>query len=324
MPLHLDPYVSPLDDYDHVLCLIYDYFNTKDTDYQIVICEGFDWQKEKLEQVIHTVCKLIGINTNQVSVFQDGFYQSSSDINFLSHNQGKFLKLFADNLNGKYFEKKLQYHFLSMINRPTWDRIAIVSFLNYYYANSSKLKFILDKNFISHGIGVDEYIKNYFQHRSYMDILQKFLTDLPIDSVLEPWSIKELTTVMTNDSQYNSSTLYSQCAIEIVSETTISKNFFVTEKTARPIAYYTPFIVMGSKNFLSNLRNLGFKTFGNYWDESYDQYEGKERLEKIYQTINNVSHFNLYDLHTATFETCVYNKSVLDSYSWKKKFNSVN
>ena len=37
---------------------------------------------------------------------------------------------------------------------------------------------------------------------------------------------------------------------------------------------------------LKKLRELGFKTFGNFWDESYDEIEDKmERLEKVFEVI---------------------------------------
>ena len=31
-----------------------------------------------------------------------------------------------------------------------------------------------------------------------------------------------------------------------------------------------PFIVLGPKGYLHNLKRLGFKTFGTFWNESYD------------------------------------------------------
>lgn len=45
---------------------------------------------------------------------------------------------------------------------------------------------------------------------------------------------------------------------------------FVTEKTFKPIAYHHPFVVMGPAGTLEFLHNLGFETFENLFDESYD------------------------------------------------------
>ena len=45
---------------------------------------------------------------------------------------------------------------------------------------------------------------------------------------------------------------------------------FVTEKNSKAILTKRPFVVLGGRNSLKNLRNLGFQTFDNYIDESYD------------------------------------------------------
>ena len=44
----------------------------------------------------------------------------------------------------------------------------------------------------------------------------------------------------------------------------------LTEKIFKPIALQMPFILVGCVNNLAYLRSYGFKTFSNYWDESYD------------------------------------------------------
>ena len=44
----------------------------------------------------------------------------------------------------------------------------------------------------------------------------------------------------------------------------------LTEKIFKPIALQMPFILVGCVNNLAYLRSYGFKTFSDYWDESYD------------------------------------------------------
>ena len=44
----------------------------------------------------------------------------------------------------------------------------------------------------------------------------------------------------------------------------------LTEKIFKPIVLRMPFILVGCVNNLEYLRSYGFKTFGNFWDESYD------------------------------------------------------
>mgnify|MGYP003633382162 FL=1 len=45
---------------------------------------------------------------------------------------------------------------------------------------------------------------------------------------------------------------------------------FLTEKIFKPMAYGMPCMVIGNKNSLQRLRELGFKTFPEWFDESYD------------------------------------------------------
>jgi hypothetical protein len=80
---------------------------------------------------------------------------------------------------------------------------------------------------------------------------------------------------------------YNKFDIELVAETfTLGTVFFPTEKTIRPLVTGKPMIVYGPVDYLSRLKNLGFKTFDSVWDESYDQFQGPERWHKIHSVIS--------------------------------------
>ena len=84
--------------------------------------------------------------------------------------------------------------------------------------------------------------------------------------------------------------VYTNLLIDIVAETfTDGDCFYVTEKTIRPMMLKKPFILMGSKNYLDYLHQMGFRTFGDFWNEDYDGYEDKERYVKILQLIDDLS-----------------------------------
>jgi hypothetical protein len=84
--------------------------------------------------------------------------------------------------------------------------------------------------------------------------------------------------------------LYKDILIDIVSEPTCEGiAFYPTEKIVRPMLFKKPFIVMGSENYLIYLRQLGFKTFYESWDEDYDGYSGKERYFQILKVIDQIS-----------------------------------
>lgn len=80
--------------------------------------------------------------------------------------------------------------------------------------------------------------------------------------------------------------------ISLVTETNYLKNEprFLTEKCFKPIAYQQPFIMVSAPNTLTFLRELGYKTFDNVIDESYDtEINDSLRLIKIVNEIKRLS-----------------------------------
>jgi hypothetical protein len=58
-------------------------------------------------------------------------------------------------------------------------------------------------------------------------------------------------------------------------------------------------LIFGPIHFLNNLRALGFKTYSECWDESYDQYQGLDRWNKIKTVIEHIIQHD-YDVKLAT------------------------
>jgi hypothetical protein len=68
--------------------------------------------------------------------------------------------------------------------------------------------------------------------------------------------------------------LTTESMIYHVSETVyFGRRHHLTEKTFKPIAIGMPFVLSAPAHSLTYLRNYGFKTFGDIWDESYDSEE---------------------------------------------------
>tara|TARA_E500000318_G_scaffold300_1_gene389 strand:- start:2947 stop:4044 length:1098 start_codon:yes stop_codon:yes gene_type:complete len=76
---------------------------------------------------------------------------------------------------------------------------------------------------------------------------------------------------------------YNDTVCSIVSETNDNDyDIFITEKIWKPIIAQQPFIVHGNYLYLQRLREMGFKTFGAYFDESYDlERDPDRRIDKI-------------------------------------------
>jgi hypothetical protein len=97
---------------------------------------------------------------------------------------------------------------------------------------------------------------------------------------------------------YDIGKIYDNVFAEIVCETYCRGiTFFPTEKTWRPIACRTPFMVQGPVNFLRNLKKLGFKTFDRWWDESYDEDGGLVGIKTIQSNIDRLAQLSQLDLN---------------------------
>lgn len=59
--------------------------------------------------------------------------------------------------------------------------------------------------------------------------------------------------------------------VQVVTETDFYKDkLHLTEKVFKPIVAGQPFLLLAGQGNLAYLREYGFKTFGDYWDEGYD------------------------------------------------------
>jgi hypothetical protein len=76
----------------------------------------------------------------------------------------------------------------------------------------------------------------------------------------------------------------------LVTETVATgRRHHLTEKTFKPIALGMPFVLVATQGSLEYLRSYGFKTFGDFWDESYDTItDDNERIEAVAKTLKDL------------------------------------
>ena len=98
------------------------------------------------------------------------------------------------------------------------------------------------------------------------------------------------------DLEHNKANVLNQYAhenafVNIVTETLINpKSVFFSEKTFKPIYACQPFIILGNPESLKKLKELGFKTFDKWWDESYDEeYLFINKVKKIKDILIEIS-----------------------------------
>ena len=64
---------------------------------------------------------------------------------------------------------------------------------------------------------------------------------------------------------------YERSYFSLVSETGMDHYLRLSEKTFKPLANYHPYIVIGCHGTLRYLKSLGYETFPEFFDESYDE-----------------------------------------------------
>lgn len=79
--------------------------------------------------------------------------------------------------------------------------------------------------------------------------------------------------------------------ISIVTETNFEQTeVTLTEKSYKPIKEKHPFIIVGAAGALKGLHDAGFKTFSEFWDETYDTISAPNvRMEHIMRIIDDIA-----------------------------------
>ena len=101
-----------------------------------------------------------------------------------------------------------------------------------------------------------------------------------------------------------------QAFVHVVTETVFDYPLpWISEKTWKPIVNKRPFILVSSAGSLSNLKNAGYKTFSDYWDESYDSViDPTQRMLTIIDIIQSLCTRSVSDLQNM----CQHMQSILD------------
>jgi hypothetical protein len=150
---------------------------------------------------------------------------------------------------------------------------------------------------------LDEYQKHQlpqFNHLDLPKVVDKEFTPLGTGMVTPYW-------------------LYQTAYFHIINETDTwyDPNYlFVTEKTYNCINSRTPFLMAGQPYTLRHLKELGFKTFSDYWDESYDEelYTTK-RIDMICNLIDTIEK-DYMSLFKEVKDICEYNYNHLRTFDY--------
>lgn len=99
---------------------------------------------------------------------------------------------------------------------------------------------------------------------------------------------------MCSDPEHKSRPYYQNSLVSIVTETNFAEHeVTLTEKSFKPFKEKHPFILVAGPGALEFLRNLGFKTFSEFWPEDYDQDGGPiDRMHRIQEVFKVIASWN--------------------------------
>jgi len=253
--------------------------------------------------------------SKNVSFIRVNYYLNRSS-RYFQHN------LKSNNINELLDYSKKEYHFLSFNQYPHHHRVKIISEL--YKRN------IIDKFLISYNpkfydsLGDARYdFENQLKDLGYIDDYKFFLT-------LPERRVDFETNFQISGYGFEDKSVYVKSFISLISDTIFFKRQgFISEKVFKPIMYMQPFIVAGPPYYLREIKNMGFKTFDGFIDESYDEeLDDKIRLEKIINEMERLSKFSLEELTEkirGVEDVLLFNQMKLLSYDYyKSEIDSVS
>jgi hypothetical protein len=117
--------------------------------------------------------------------------------------------------------------------------------------------------------------------------------------------------------------IYNQTYYSVVAETNAVNEFnFYTEKIVKPILAGRMFIVIAGKDFLKNLRTLGFKTFDSIIDESYDsESDSERRWSMALDQVKYLSTIDPADVYIKIKDIVEHNRQLMLAPNWYKEFS---
>lgn len=188
------------------------------------------------------------------------------------------------------FSHDPKHHFSNFVGRSSWERLWLASWLYSRHANKTLQTFCSSMS-SNYKTKVEDHVSDYlglenlnYHNCDILPAVAEFLTHCPI--TLEPNARYPL---LFPDNMFIMK-YYRDIFVDVICETNVSGNsFFVTEKTWRSMIAYRPFVTMSNVNFLHNLHKLGFRTFNQWWDESYDNYSDQTRLQMITQVLDTIA-----------------------------------
>lgn len=131
-----------------------------------------------------------------------------------------------------------------------------------------------------------------YENKTVAELCKEY--DIHLGSVDLPLVIDQGANHAGNSHRIDMWDLADKTLLHVVTETVYDgQRQHLTEKTFKPIVMQQPFVLVSCRGSLEYLRSYGFKTFGEFWDESYDDAPDDLRIMKIGKLLSDLDSMSL-------------------------------
>jgi hypothetical protein len=233
-------------------------------------------------------------NFNDVKIYTSNLLEHHDQYQIHMRKPLQFFTVKHTNYTEYHYWNKSKV-FAGLYNRPLWHRLGLAAELQVNYQEQSVINLRADPHDVDQAMLFE--VQKLFENApgSFAKFAQVVHTWPRQIEQQDGYTKGNNTTGHTDQLMH----FYTDFLIDIVAETWTQGNCFnPSEKTVRPMLLKKPMIIMGPINYLGYLRQMGFRTFHDFWDEDYDGYEDKNRYSKILQLMHKLSQMSVSQLES--------------------------
>jgi len=200
-------------------------------------------------------------------------------------------------------EIKVKYHNFTRFNLYNINKDKKDSMLEFFNQQNKKLRENYYLSYNHQGKPHRKEIVEFLEKCDVNGLLSASWKNLVLDgtSDVDNWPAENGNLYYHHNREHFFNSYFSIITESHFGDTPGSLNLGFTEKTWKPIINFHPFCILGAKNSLSKLKELGFETFTELFDEGYDDLEsvsqsGSPRIKHIRSDLERIFSKSIYEL----------------------------
>jgi hypothetical protein len=222
-----------------------------------------------------------------------------------------------------FLDSERKFNFLCLNRVPKAHRVSFIAKLikddiiqnidwSMLFSPNEFLPFYGEEKIDNHNIFSIEHFSTYFDRNELEELESelKYVFYTKKKSIFEPES-KSIYQYFGDTKSTHFRESYDNSYCSLITETSFENNEeHLTEKSFKPFINLHLAIFLAPYKHLERLREYGFKTFSDFWDESYDEIESpKERMKAVTTLIKNINEKDVRTIYREARSILEYNQT---------------